>query len=130
MIKTRAETVFSAPVAGRCKRFDFLVRDAAVSSQAFAQSLMESSRRMALDPLHTALVDRQVNNMPLMAGDGAGFGQGSFDCVRESWSNSFANLADPVVEEMLPVDRARSFSVFASEFVMIEPSGRGHRAQT
>ncbi len=122
MVKTRPECCFEAAHAGRCKRFDFLVRTRDFTALHFADQLAAQARRLALDPFYTSNVDRHVHNHPISPQDGHGFGQGQFDCVRELWAGSFAalNAVAPLLATN-GADLERSFSIFATEFVMVEP---------
>lgn len=123
MARTRAESFFSAPQVGRCKRFDFIVRNASIAAEAFAVALADQARRLALDPLYTAHVDRHVHNYQIGAEQGGGFGQGQFDCVREVWASDFRSLAVTVpVSDVADADRERSFSVLVTEFIMKAPA--------
>lgn len=121
MVRTRPKCYFEAVQVGRCKRFDFLVRNSDLTAQRFSEQLAAHAERLALDPFHTAHVDRHVLNYPMGSEDGHGFGQGQFDCVRELWAGSFAALS--AVAPLLAtdgVDLERSFIIFATEFVMAE----------
>jgi EthD domain len=123
MLKARAECCFEADAVGRCKQFDFIVRDAAVPPEAFLAALADDGRRLALDPFYTAHVDRHVHNYQIDANAAAqGFGEGQFDCVRELWASSFAALhsVTPALHRE-DVDRGRSFTILATEFVMKAP---------
>lgn len=124
MVKTAPESIFDPGQTGRCKRFDFIVRGPAVSAERFAKTLAADARRLALDPVYTARVDRQVHNNPLREqGPGAGFGQGGFDCVREVWASRFEALGAVAVLSHVPdADQEKSFSIFATEFIMKAPA--------
>jgi hypothetical protein len=124
MLKTRAECFFEADAVGRCKQFDFIVRDPAVPSETFTAALADDARRLALDPFYTAHVDRHMHNYQIDDNAAArGFGEGQFDCVRELWASSFAALhsVTPTLNRE-DVDRRRSFTTLATEFVMKRPS--------
>jgi len=113
------QTVFRAPQAGRCKRFDFLRRSSAMDASTFLAKLGNHSQALALDPAYTAHIDRHVDNIVATAEMDAGFGEGAFDSVREVWATSFAALS--LVADRSAADYAdpeRSFSVFATEFPM------------
>lgn len=134
MIKTEPEMVFEANRAGRCKRFDFLVRSSDCRADEFRDQLTELAARLCLDPAYTAVVDRQVHNWPMVANEaanGQGFGIGSFDCVRELWSHSHDGLRQSLafMDDTPFIDSERSFCVFATEFVMLEHLPSNDREQ-
>lgn len=124
MVKTAPETVFAADQKGRCKRFDFLARAAGVDAKDFIQRIRACGGALALDPLYTGEIDRLVHNIVGAQGDGAGFGTGSFDCVAESWASTFTSLSGVAARHCAieGVDKLQSFTVYATEFVMIEPA--------
>jgi len=125
MVRTRPEVLFDQPTVGRCKRFDFIAREPDRAAGPFLETLAAEARRLALDPLYSGLVDRHVHNLTIAEeGAGQGFGEGEFDVVREVWAGSFEALtASGSVSEVAGADLDRSFSVFATEFVMKPPSG-------
>lgn len=122
MMLAQPALYFDSTRAGRCKRFDFIVRDPAMTAGQFKAVLAEDARRLVLDPFYTAHVDRHVHNQPLEGGPSQGFGQGSFGCVREVWAASFEALAKVASLSVLEgADRDASFSILATEFVMKPP---------
>ncbi|MEL0250750.1 MAG: EthD domain-containing protein [Novosphingobium sp.] len=123
MVQTAPEIVFTAARTGRCKRFDFLARAAGVDAQDFVERIRACGRDLALDPLYTGQIDRLVHNI-VGAKGGAGFGAGSFDCVVESWASTFTSLSGVAARHYAieGVDKLQSFTVYATEFVMIEPA--------
>lgn len=124
MVKTEPETFFEASTIGRCKRFDFLMPRAGCNADDFKAQLAAQSAELCLEPVHTASIDRHVNNWSIQISgdsDGNGFGTGNFGCVRELWASSFAALISDARDRNVGsmVDTANSFSVFATEFPMI-----------
>lgn len=120
MVKVREEVLFSNGTPGRCKRFDFLARTPNTPADRFRELIAADGRRLSLDPNFTASVDRLVDNVALGQGDSAGFGTGAFDIVREYWASSIGSLNAVAMSNKsgLPIDRSRSFTLFATEFVM------------
>jgi hypothetical protein len=119
MVMTEATTYFRAPAVGRCKRFDFVRRSTGVDAASFRATLDDQARRLALDPLYTAHVDRHVENMPVARNAETGFGDGSVDAVREVWGASFEALSSVAARSAVEgAGAATSFSVFATEFPM------------
>ena len=119
MILAHAFGVFRAPAVGRCKRFDFIRRSPAIDAATFRAKLASHSQALALDPVYAAQVDRHVDNIVATAEMNAGFGEGTFDAVREVWATSFAALALVANRSAAEyADPEKSFSVFATEFAM------------
>jgi hypothetical protein len=119
MVKTDPETLFETAGPGRCKRIDFIARRAECSAERFASALAEQGRQLALDPFYTAHVDKHVHNLARAGVDLDGFGRGNFDCVREVWGRGFDMLSAVAGVSRVPdADTDRSFSVYATEFVM------------
>lgn len=128
MVKTQPETVFEARTVGRCKLFDFLMPLEGINAADFKLELAAHSAELCLDPAYSAVVDRHVDNWAINALDGAhmGFGAGSFACVREIWASSFTAFQSEAVvrRDVSVVDAEASFSVFATEFPMIDKMNR------
>jgi hypothetical protein len=119
MVLTNAATVFRASVVGRCKRFDFIRRSLSVDASTFRFKLDSHSHALALDPIYTSHIDRQVDNIVATSEMNGGFGEGAFDAVREVWSTSFAALSLMAGRSIADyADPERSFSIFATEFTM------------
>lgn len=124
MIKTDPSIVFEFGPRGRCKRFDFLTRARGVTSDEFRREVDRHGEQLALNPAYTGLIDGQTNNWRLVDSSDAGVvgvGAGSYECVREVWAKSTEDLARsvPFISDLSVVDNEASFSVFATEFVMI-----------
>lgn len=115
--------LFAAVGGGRCKRFDFLKRASGANSHAFRTILYAHDEELALDPSYTALVDMHIQNLVVSGDVDRGFGETSFDAVRELRAPSFAVLsfiADRFRSAELDtvIDADCSFSVWATEFPM------------
>lgn len=128
MVKTQVETVFQTRDLGRCKRFDFLVKADGWRVSEFKSAVREDSSKLCLDPAYTALIDRHDLNWNIDLAEEVveqGFGHGSFDCVRELCALSMTNFTHSMAFARLApwVDANRSFSVFATEFVMLPLAG-------
>ncbi|MFM6832197.1 MAG: EthD domain-containing protein, partial [Novosphingobium sp.] len=123
MVKAKPHLLFEATHVGRCKRFDFLVRADGSDAAEFAERVLAGGADTALDPWFTASIDRLVFNVPGWQGDGEGFGSGTYDCVIESWAADFAALkAVTAIQELADIIAPeRSFTVYATEFIMIPP---------
>lgn len=127
MVKTAPETLFEAARIGRCKRFDFIARGSSIDGASFVEAMLAQCRDLSLDPLFTGQIDRLVLNVVGEQGERGGFGTGAFDVVVESWAGDFASLAGggPAPAMLADIDIGRSFTVYATEFVMISPSAAG-----
>lgn len=124
MIKTTPSGVFEYGPTGRCKRFDFLARADGATVEAFRDEIERQGEELALNPAYTGIVDAQVHNWRIAQSTDAGvvgIGAGGYKCVREIWAKSFDNLASTTTlfRPLASVDRQTSFSIFATEFVMV-----------
>jgi len=119
MVLTEALPVVQASSVGRCKRFDFIRRAHRTDASTFRAETKKQSQFLAIDPLYTAHVDRHVDNFVATTGLDSGFGDGAFDLVREVWGTSFASLSAIASRSVVDcADPKKSFSVFATEFLM------------
>jgi hypothetical protein len=122
MVHTTPVTYFQVSSVGRCKRFDFISRAPGTTAEQFANELDTQARALVREPYYTGHVDRHLHNLVQPTDEGHGFGAGTFDCVREVSASSFHALsAVSDYSELRGVDAAASFSIFATEFIMVQP---------